>query len=225
LGSRDGLFGRLGLVCGCVRILGRTAVLASTAAASPVITGHFGLAAGAKSVDRRAPLWCLMLATMWLDVVFVPLLLLKIETIETLPGDGYGRSVIHADYTHSLLGALILSALFGGFFAWRWGRRLGLLLGGVAFSHWVLDLIVHRADLPILPANAGGLPLLGFGLWKVPVASIGLEAALLVVGVFLYWRTARSAAARRSSRISPALVTGVLLGSGVLVLLLDAFGT
>ena len=67
-----------------------------------MITGHFGLAAGAKSADYRAPLWSLMLATMWLDVVFVPLVLLNIETIETPPGGGYGTSVIHADYTHSL---------------------------------------------------------------------------------------------------------------------------
>jgi hypothetical protein len=126
------------------------------------------LAAGAKSADYRAPLWSLMLATMWLDVVFVPLLLLNIETIDTPPGGGYGTSVIHADYTHSLVGALVLSAAFGAVAWWRWDRRLGLLLGGVAFSHWLLDLIVHRGDMPILPGNAGDLPLLGFGLRKVP---------------------------------------------------------
>jgi hypothetical protein len=51
---------------------------------------------------------------------------------------------------------------------------------------------VHRADLPILPANAADLPLLGFGLWRVPMVSIPLEAALLLLGVFLYWRAAKS---------------------------------
>ena len=188
-----------------------------------VITGHFGLAAGSKAVDPRAPLWSLMLATVWLDVVFIPLLLLGLETIETPAGGGYGRSVIHADYTHSLLGASILSALFGGVAGWRWGRRLGLLLGGVAFSHWVLDLIVHRPDLPILPGNAGGLPLLGFGLWRFPAASILLEVVLLVGGVGLYWRTARSLP-RDGGRISPTMVSIILLASGVVVLLLDALG-
>jgi membrane-bound metal-dependent hydrolase YbcI (DUF457 family) len=133
-----------------------------------VITGHYGLAAGAKSLDHRAPLWSLMLATQWLDVVFIPLFLLGIETIETLPGGGYGKVVIHADYTHSLIGALVLSAAFGAVAWWRWDRRLGLLLGAVAFSHWVLDLIVHRGDMPILPGNAGGLPLLGFGFGECP---------------------------------------------------------
>jgi hypothetical protein len=189
-----------------------------------VITGHYAIAAGAKSVDHRAPLWSLMLATQWLDVVFVPLFLLGIETIETLPGGGYGNRVIHADYTHSLLGALVLSAAFGAVAWWRWDRRLGLLLGGVAFSHWVLDLIVHRADLPILPGNAGDLPLLGFGLWRVPIVSIALEAVLLLLGVFLYWRAAKSVGARPGSRVTPSLVTGALLASGAIVLVLDALG-
>jgi hypothetical protein len=190
-----------------------------------VITGHYGLAAAAKAVDRRASVWALMVATMWLDLVFAPLFLLGIETVDTPPGGGYGTAVIHADYTHSLLGALILSALLGGFVAWRWDRRLGILLGAVAFSHWVLDLIVHRGDMPILPGNAGGLRLLGFGLWRVPAVSIPLEALLLLGGVYLYWRAARSTEPRTSgSRINARVVTVALLVSGVVVLLLDATG-
>jgi membrane-bound metal-dependent hydrolase YbcI (DUF457 family) len=207
-----------------VRLLGYPAGLAiPTFEERKVITGHFGLAAGAKSADYRAPLWSLMLATMWLDVVFVPLLLLNIETIDTPAGGGYGTSVIHADYTHSLVGALLLSAAFGAVAWWRWDRRLGLLLGGVAFSHWVLDLIVHRGDMPILPGNAGDLPLLGLGLWRVPIASILLEAALFVAGVFLYWRAARSLPTR-AGRVTPSLVAGVMLLSGAIVLALDALG-
>ena len=131
-------------------------------------------------------------------------------------------AVIHADYTHSLLGALVLSAAFGAVAWWRWDRRLGLLLAGVAFSHWVLDLIVHRGDLPILPGNAGDLPLLGFGLWKVPAASIAVEAALLLAGVFLYWRAAGSAGSSRGGRGNPSIAAGALLASGVIVLIIDA---
>ena len=44
-----------------------------------------------------------------------------------------------------------------------------------------LDLIVHRSDVPILPAYVSNLPLLGFGLWRVPTASIALDAVLLLV--------------------------------------------
>jgi hypothetical protein len=163
---------------------------------------------------------------MWLDIVFVPLLVLDIETIDTPANGGYGTSIIHADYTHSLVGAVVLSAVFGLLAHYRWGRQVGLLLGTVAFSHWVLDLIVHRADMPILPGDAGDLPKLGLGLWRNPAASILLEAALLVAGTYLYWRAASRNvdSTLTSTRVTPSLVTGVIFGSGALVLLLDALG-
>ncbi len=112
-----------------------------------MMAGHFGLAAGVKSAARTTPLWAMMLATAWLDVVFVPLLLTGVETLEPIPGSdgGYGQLIIHADYTHSLAGAIVLSVLFGLVAALPWGRQVGLVLGGVVFSHWVLDLAVHRS--------------------------------------------------------------------------------
>ena len=191
-----------------------------------MITGHFGLAAGSKTAEPRAPLWALMVATMWLDIIFVPLVVLGVETIETPAGGGYGSSVIHADYTHSLLGALVLSAALTGLASLRWDRRVALLLGAVAFSHWILDLVVHRADLPLLPGNAGHLPLLGFGLWKVPVVSVLVEAALLVGGTYAYWRTARRYAGQgeRRGTVRPELVAGLLLVCGLVVLGLDVAG-
>jgi len=79
-----------------------------------VIAGHFGLAAAVKAKERETPLWALMLATQWLDVVFVPLFVLGVEWIEAVPGaPAYGGGVIYADYTHSLLGAAVLAAVFG----------------------------------------------------------------------------------------------------------------
>ena len=80
--------------------------------------------------------------------------------------------MIHADWTHSLVGALVLAALFGLVAARPWGRRAGIILGAVVFSRWILDLVVHRGDMPILPGDAGDLPRLRFGLWKAPAASV-----------------------------------------------------
>jgi membrane-bound metal-dependent hydrolase YbcI (DUF457 family) len=167
-----------------------------------MIAGHFGFAALVKSRERAVPLWALMLATVWLDIVFVPLFLAGIETIEPAPGTdgGYGAGIIHANYTHSLLGAIVLSAILGAACGVRWGPRSAVVVGLVAFSHWVLDLIVHRGDLPLLPGNLGHLPTLGFGLWRVPVAAASVEMALVVAGAWLYYGAARSDSSRGRGR-------------------------
>ena len=104
-----------------------------------MIAGHFGLAAAIKSQERQAPLWALMLATVWLDIIFVPLFLMGVETIQPAPGThgGYGGVIINANYTHSLVGALGVSAIFAAVAAIWWGRRTGLVLGAVVFSHWL----------------------------------------------------------------------------------------
>ncbi|WP_326568227.1 permease [Amycolatopsis rhabdoformis] len=184
-----------------------------------MIAGHFGLAAAVKAGRPAIPVWTLMLATAWLDIVFTPLYLAGIETIDQSGGTGYGEGVIHADYTHSLVGALVLSALFGLVAARRLGRSAGVTLGAVAFSHWLLDLLVHRADLPILPGNAGHLPTFCFGLWRLPVVSMTVEVLLLVVGIGLYWR----AAAKRDRRKARTLALIAAL-SGVVTVALDFAG-
>ena len=192
-----------------------------------MIAGHFGFAAMVKSRERETPLWALMLATVWLDIIFVPLLLARVETFEPVPGThgGYGTLIIHANFTHSLLGALVLSAVLGSAFLSRWGRRSAVVIGLVAFSHWVLDLFVHRADMPILPGNAGHLPMLGFGLWRYPLVVAAVECGLVVAGAWLYWRAARSVTlAAGVGQRRADLVSVLILIGGIAVLVLDVTG-
>jgi hypothetical protein len=193
-----------------------------------VIAGHFGLAAAVKAKTPAVPLWALMLACQWLDVVFVPLLVAGVERLEPVADmkqGAYGGAVIHADYTHSLVGAVLLSALFGAAAAFRYGRRSGAVLGLVAMSHWVLDLPMHRADMPILPGGAGGLPLLGFGLWEHPVASAALELAIVLAGGIAYWRAAIRVAGGDAAMLRRARICGAsVLAAGVLTLGLNVLG-
>jgi hypothetical protein len=197
-----------------------------------VVAGHFGLAAIVKSRAPSTPLWALMLATQWLDVFFVPLFLIGVETIEAVDPanpNAYGAGIIHADYTHSLVGALLLSALAGLLAGFWWSRGVGLVVGALAFSHWVLDLVVHRADLPLLPGNVGGLPLLGFGLWQVRVVAALVELALVLAGAFLYYRAATNlptdANARGQGQRKRALTaSGVVAGLMLLSLATNVLG-
>lgn len=187
-----------------------------------MFAGHFGLAAAVRAKTPEVPFWALMLSTQLLDVIFVPLFLSGVETIEQADGNGYGGSLIHADYSHSLTGALLI-ALVAGIMAGRfWGKRGGLAIAAVTFSHWLLDLLVHRPDLPILPGNLGNLPLLGFGLWRFPTASILLESMLIIIGFLLYSRFTAAGTERKTKVLAVAVnaVLGILL---VLSLVTDVF--
>lgn len=194
--------------------------------------GHFGLAAGVKAGAPRLPLWALMVATYLLDIVFI--ILLAAGGIENFaPIDpahpSYGAVIIHAYYTHSLVGALLISAITGLIARRFWGQRNGLVIGAVVFSHWVLDLLVHRPDLPILPNNLGNLPLLGFGLWQVPVVSFLVELVLVLGGAYFYYRSASrlptpAGATPNSHRqrvLTASVVTTVML---LLLLATDVLG-
>lgn len=193
-----------------------------------MIAGHFGFAAIVKSREPKVPLWSLMLATAWLDIVFIPLFVMKIETAKPVPGlpGGYGENIIYADYTHSLLGALALSAVFALIFGPLWGKRCAIVLGLVSFSHWMLDLIVHRHDMPLLPGNLGHLPRLGFGLWQFKTVSALVELLLVILGAWCYWRAASVVTTEAQRGRTRAIVAAVLiLLCGVTVLVLDVTAT
>jgi hypothetical protein len=55
-------------------------------------------------------------------------------------------------------------------------------------SHWVLDVIVHRPDLPLYPGSAK----FGLGLWNFPVAEKTLETAMYAAGLWIYLRATRA---------------------------------
>jgi hypothetical protein len=186
-----------------------------------VIAGHFGFAAIVKSRERTAPLWALMLATVWLDVAFIPLFLAHRETMQAIHA-GYGGAIIHADYTHSIVGMLALSAALGAMFLPRLGKRVALVIALVSASHWVLDLVVHRADMPVLPGNFGNLPYLGLGLWNHPGAAACVELILVAAGAIMYWRAAMEVSERagRNGRLA-SLSAAMIAAFGLLVLFLD----
>jgi hypothetical protein len=188
-----------------------------------MIAGHIGFAAGVKAVEPQIPVWALMLATVWLDIAFVPLFLTGIETVRPVAGTpgGYGANIIHADYTHSLVGAVALSVVFGICGGIWWKLRSGVVLGLVSFSHWLLDLVVHRADMPLLPGNIAHFSKFGYGLWRVPQITMGIETFLIVAGAWLYWRAARSVSTTAGRSFARASIASFLIaigGIGVLVL-------
>lgn len=154
-----------------------------------MFVGHYGVAFAAKGIDRRTPLWILFIAVQMLDVLWAPLVLLGIEKARIVPGITASNplDLYYMPYTHSLPAALVWSA--GAFVAYRFwrradGTRAALLLALAVFSHWPLDFLVHRPDLPLYDDTAK----VGLGLWNRPVLAFLLETSLLFGGIGLYLR-------------------------------------
>lgn len=187
-----------------------------------MVAGHFALATAVRTKYPEVPLWALMVSTQLLDIIFIPLYVANIEKIVSVGSGGYGEAIIHADYTHSLLGALVIAAV-AGFIARRWLSKKGsLVIAAMVFSHWILDLIVHRMDMPLFPGNFGNLPLFGFGLWGEPLWSLALEFLMVVLASILYTKFVLSKTAASPARRKRAVVSSVVLSSLLILSLLGS---
>lgn len=187
-----------------------------------MLAGHFGIAGMVKAWRPALPMGALLVATQLPDVLFLPLALAGVEGMEPAePGlSGYGSMWISAPFTHALVSNVVLAALVGVlvhlFLRDRWGREAGPVLGAVVFSHWLLDLVVHRPDIAVLPGGGGGLPFLGLGLWEFPLVTAVVEGLLVVAGAALYtWRTFRDTPSRGRAWAYSAGITLLLVGSFV----------
>jgi membrane-bound metal-dependent hydrolase YbcI (DUF457 family) len=112
-------------------------------------------------------------------------------------------------YTHSLLAALgwsIAGAFMYSIWRKRTASRQALIIGAAVFSHWVLDFLVHRPDLPLI----GNRMKVGLGLWNSPALAFGLEAAFLFTGLFWCLHATRSS--RRGGSGAFLLFSLTLLG-------------
>lgn len=155
--------------------------------------GHYGPALAAKPMARQVPLWLLFVAVQWLDVWWSALVLLGVEKVRIVPGFTAGSplDLYFMPYTHGLIGALALSLLLGAAaLLFVRDRRLAVVavVAGAAFSHWLLDLLVHMPDLPLIDNSMK----VGFGLWRWLWISLPLELAIMIAGAALYARAVPS---------------------------------
>jgi LexA-binding, inner membrane-associated putative hydrolase len=155
-----------------------------------MFSGHFGLALASKRAAPRVSLATLILAAQWLDTLWPILLLLGVEHVRIDPGNTKLTPLDFYDYpwSHSAVMAAGWGVAFGAVhFVFKRSARAAVLLGGLVFSHWVLDFLTHRPDLPLWP----GGPKVGLGLWNAPAVELVLEAAIYLTGVAVYLRATR----------------------------------
>ena len=154
-----------------------------------MFVGHYGPAFLAKRADRTIPLWVLFIAVQFLDVLWAPFVLLGIEKVRIVPGitKASPLDLYYMPYTHGLIGAIVWSVVFAlayQLLARPTTTRPSIIVGLAVFSHWVLDLLVHRPDLPLWDNSAK----VGLGLWNAPAIELPLEALLLLGSIWWCYR-------------------------------------
>jgi hypothetical protein len=153
--------------------------------------GHFGVALAAKKLAPRTSLGTFFFAAQFLDLIWPILLLLGVEHVRIAPGITRMTPLDFYDYpiSHSLVTAAGWSLLVGGIY-YLARHRFGdaSVVGLAVLSHWVLDFLVHRPDLPLWP----GGPKVGLGLWNHWLPEIVLEVAIFFAGIWLYLTVTRA---------------------------------
>jgi len=157
-----------------------------------VFLGHYAVALAAKRAAPSVSLGTLFAAAAFLDLVWPVLVLAGIERVAIAPGTTAFTPLDFQHYpiSHSLLMAVVWGLAFGGAHLIRQRAPLAaIVLALVVVSHWLLDAVVHRPDLPLVP---GGHTLIGFGLWNSIPATLVVELAMYAAGLAAYLRTTRA---------------------------------
>ena len=151
-----------------------------------MLLGHYGAAFGARRLAPRTSLGTLAFAAQWADELWPVLLVAGVEHVRVVPGLMAANSLDFAWYpwSHSLLAiggwALLLSV---GYQLVRRDARSGVVIGALVLSHWLLDLPMHRPDLPLWP---GSSPRVGLGAWNSIPLTILLDGGTFAAGLALY---------------------------------------
>ena len=169
-----------------------------------MFVGHYGAALALKGAESRASLGLLFLGVQFVDILFFPLVLAGVEQMNIVPGhtESTHFELVFMPYTHSLVASILWAALVAGVSFLALGdrprrRSIALVLGASVFSHWILDLIVHTPDLPLMGDASTKL---GFGLWTSAPLTFVLEAAVLLGGLWIYLRATTPRAGSRLAR-------------------------
>jgi len=155
--------------------------------------GHFGLGFGAKKLAPTVSLGTLFLACQFADLLWPTLVLTGVEIVKIQPGITIVTPLdfVHYPYSHSLLALLIWAAAFAiGYMLIR--RSFGLaavVIGALVLSHWFLDLLVHRPDLPLTFTSSARY---GLGLWNSLPVTLVIELILFLGGTAIYARVTKA---------------------------------
>ncbi len=153
--------------------------------------GHFGVGFAAKTVAPKVSLGTLFLSAQFIDLLWPSLLLLGLERAKIDPTATKVTPLdfVHYPISHSLLAVIGWAILIGLiYFSMRRDSRNAIVVGTLVISHWLLDAIVHRPDLPLYPGSSA---MVGLGVWNSLPLTLVIEFSIFGLGVWLYMRATK----------------------------------
>jgi hypothetical protein len=153
--------------------------------------GHFAAGMIAKRFDPKLSLGTCVFAAILADLLWCIFMMAGIEQIELKAGPGAANyfEPHNIVWSHSLLTNVVwATVLAGAYYFCRRNIISACLLFTLVLSHWVLDVVAHKPDMPLAP---GVESLFGLGLWTNIPATIIVEGGLWVLGTGLYLRATR----------------------------------
>ena len=154
--------------------------------------GHQGLALAAKRIAPKTSFGTLFLATQFADCLWPVFLVLGWEHVRIAPGITKMTPLDFSSYpwSHSLLLDAVWAVLFASIYVLMRGYKAGywVVAAGVV-SHWVLDWISHRPDMPLSPLSEQKY---GLGLWNSGWGTVAVELVLFFGGLFIYHKSTRA---------------------------------
>lgn len=181
--------------------------------------GHYALGFAAKRLAPRTSLGTLFAAPTFADLLWPVFLLLGWEQARVVPGPNPFLNLWLDDIpvSHSLVALIAWGLLFGYLYRTHTGYARGaLVVGLLVLSHWVLDFVTHRPDMPLYPGSVN----VGLGLWNSVAGTVIVEGLLFIVSMVIYMQTTR--ARDRIGRWGFWALVIVLLGSYVSTLFAPA---
>lgn len=150
-----------------------------------MFVGHYAVGLAAKRFAPRTSLGILIAAPILLDVIWPILVLIGWEHVSIVDSPNRFLRLQFDSYpiSHGLVAVIGWATLFASIYfgvARYLAGAIAVWFGVV--SHWLLDYVVHLADLPLY----AGSPLVGLAWWNRPRMTIAIELVLLAGGVAFY---------------------------------------
>jgi membrane-bound metal-dependent hydrolase YbcI (DUF457 family) len=154
--------------------------------------GHFALGFASKGIDKRPSLGTMFIAVQWLDLLWPVLILTGVEKVKIEPGitELTPMNFEYYPWSHSLLMAAVWGILFALIYSLiTKNTKSAILLFFLVLSHWLLDYLTHRPDLPLTPFSEIKV---GLGLWNYKWPAIIIETIIFILGIFIYLKSTQA---------------------------------